>query len=166
MDSKGRVSIPARFRAVLEDQDPEWSEGKPARMHIVYGNHLNGYVECYSAAAMSEKIEMILRLPQADKKTKIMRRWFMTQSLDFSIDDTGRIVLPAKVRDKINVAAGETAMFAGIGKTFQIWNPEAYNEMIAEEEAEFFDDEDEVDFDPDAIFDTLREAPSAPLGEG
>ena len=33
VDAKGRVSIPANYRPVLRDGDPNWSEGKAARIH-------------------------------------------------------------------------------------------------------------------------------------
>ncbi|PJE28495.1 cell division protein MraZ [Pseudooceanicola marinus] len=154
VDSKGRVSIPAKFRAVLESQDSEYAPGKTARMYAVFGGHLDNHVECYSAETMSETVEMILRLPQSKPRTKLMRRWYISQSTEFAIDDTGRIVLPAKLREKIGVGAGETVLFAGVGKTFQIWRPEAYDAMVEEQEA-LLDDEDE-DFDPEALLDDLR----------
>lgn len=162
VDSKGRVSIPAKFRTVLESQDPEWTPGKTAKMYAVFGGHLDGYVECYSAETMSETVEMILRLPQAAPRTKMMRRWYISQSTDFAIDDTGRIVLPAKLREKIGVEQGGTVLFAGVGKTFQIWRPEAYEAMVAEQEEKLL--AEEGDFDPEALLDDLRAA--SPGGEG
>ena len=37
VDSKGRVSIPAPFRRVLEEGDPDWSNGVNPNFVIVYG---------------------------------------------------------------------------------------------------------------------------------
>lgn len=39
VDSKGRVSIPANFRRVLEDNDPRWTAGGNPELVIVYGDH-------------------------------------------------------------------------------------------------------------------------------
>ena len=41
-----------------------------------------------------------------------------------TVDETGRIVLPAKLRQKIGIE-GE-AYFIAMGDTFQIWKPETY----------------------------------------
>ncbi|WP_193083026.1 division/cell wall cluster transcriptional repressor MraZ [Pseudooceanicola spongiae] len=163
IDSKGRVSIPANFRRVLESQDPDWTEGKSVGMTIVYGSHLTNHIECYSVDTMSEVEELIDRMPSAGVRAKTMVRNFLTESLDFSIDDTGRIVLPAKLRTKLGVALGDAVMFAGCGKTFRIWNPTAYADVVAAETAAL--EEDEPAFDPDAILDELRGL-TAPLAGG
>ena len=40
VDGKGRMSIPADFRRVLESQDPDWTDGLTPRMYLLYGEHL------------------------------------------------------------------------------------------------------------------------------
>ncbi|WP_158585604.1 division/cell wall cluster transcriptional repressor MraZ [Pseudooceanicola sediminis] len=162
IDSKGRVSIPANFRRVLESQDPDWTEGKSVSMTIVYGSHLTDHIECYSVESMGEIQDLIDRMPSAGTRAKAMTRMFLTESLDFSIDDTGRIVLPAKLRSKIGVAMGDAVMFAGFGKTFQIWNPAAYARVVADQEAALAQEDDT--FDPAAIFDELRGHAAAATG--
>jgi MraZ protein len=61
------------------------------------------------------------------------------------VDEDGRIVLPQKLREKIDL--DETAFFIASGDRFQIWKPETY---AAEEEArtEAWLDEKGPDFDP------------------
>ena len=59
-------------------------------------------------------------------------------------DETGRLVLPAKLRDRIGLD-GE-AVFAGAGDTFQIWHPDAYDIETAESDAAL--EELPEDFDP------------------
>ena len=39
VDGKGRVSIPASFRRVLESGDPDWTDGLNPNLVIVYGDH-------------------------------------------------------------------------------------------------------------------------------
>ena len=65
--------------------------------------------------------------------------------------ETGRLVLPAKLRKKIDLDA--EAFFFATGDTFQIWKPETYE---AEEESWATDLPD--DFDPMAFLDGDREA--------
>ena len=37
VDQKGRVSVPAPFRRVLEEGDPDWTEGLNPNLVIIYG---------------------------------------------------------------------------------------------------------------------------------
>jgi MraZ protein len=55
---------------------------------------------------------------------KMLQRLFHGQSFPTNIDETGRLVLPAKLRQKIDLD-GE-AFFIAAGDTFQIWNPKTY----------------------------------------
>ena len=54
VDGKGRVSIPAHFRRVLEAGDPSWSEGKAPEFVIVYGDHRRNFLECFTIDAANE----------------------------------------------------------------------------------------------------------------
>ena len=80
----------------------------------------------------------------------MLQRLFHGQSFPTAVDETGRLVLPAKLRQKINLE--KEAFFIAAGDTFQIWNPETYD---AEEAAktEAWLDELPDDFDPLAFLD-------------
>ena len=54
-----------------------------------------------------------------------MERLYNGQSLSASVDETGRIVLPLKQRQKIDIE--DKAYFVAMGDTFQIWKPETYH---------------------------------------
>ena len=54
VDGKGRVSIPALFRRVLEDCDPEWKEGLNPNLVIVYGGESQKYLEIYTQESINE----------------------------------------------------------------------------------------------------------------
>ncbi len=125
VDGKGRISIPANFRRVLESGDPGWSEGKTPEFVIVYGDERRNYLECYTMEAIDEVDEKIAAMKRGSPKRKLLERLFSGQSLPTSVDDTGRIVIPAKLREKISLK-GEAFMIA-MGDTFQIWNPEEHD---------------------------------------
>lgn len=124
VDAKGRVSIPANYRAVLRDGDPMWSEGKLPEFIIVYGDDSRDFLECFTIDAANEVDEKIARLPRGSARRRAMERLFNGQSMSATVDDTGRIVLPAKLRQKIGIE-GE-AYFIAMGDTFQIWKPEGF----------------------------------------
>ncbi|SFP02560.1 division/cell wall cluster transcriptional repressor MraZ [Tranquillimonas alkanivorans] len=142
VDTKGRVSIPAGFRRVLESGDPSWVEGRNPELVIVYGDQRRHYLECFTVKAIQSVDKKIRKMPRASKKRRALQRLYNGQAVPTSVDETGRLVLPIKLREKIGLD-GE-AFFIGNGDTFEIWKPETYDE-----EAYAGLDEDD-DFDPDA----------------
>lgn len=125
VDGKGRVSIPAAYRAVLRDGDPNWSEGKLPEFIIVYGDERREFLECFTIDAANEVDERIARMPRGSRQRRALERLFNGQSLPLTVDDTGRIVLPQKLRDKLGISA--EAYFIAMGDTFQIWEPAAFD---------------------------------------
>jgi len=150
VDAKGRVSIPALYRRVIEASDPNWTDGLNPELIIVYGDHRRHFLECYTVEAMQEVDAKIAALPRGSRARKHLQRLFHGQSFPTSVDETGRLVLPAKLRRKIELQ-GE-AFFIAAGDTFQIWKPETYEaEELAKTEA-WLDDFPE-DFDPLILLD-------------
>ena len=64
VDTKGRVSIPASFRRVLESSDPNWQPGDNPELVIVYGDHRRKFLECYTMQAIDEVDAKIDALPR------------------------------------------------------------------------------------------------------
>lgn len=153
VDGKGRVSIPALFRRVLESGDPNWTEGLNPELVIVYGDHRRKFLECYTMEAIAEVDSKIAALPRGSVQRKMLERMFHGQSYPTSVDETGRIVLPAKLRAKIGIE--DEAFFIAAGDTFQIWKPETYEtEELSRTEAWL--DELPEDFDPLIYLDTAK----------
>jgi MraZ protein len=153
VDGKGRVSIPALFRRVLEAGDPNWTEGLNPELVIVYGDHRRKFLECYTMEAIADVDTKIEGLPRGSVPRKMLERMFHGQSYPTSVDETGRIVLPAKLRAKIDLE--DEAFFIAAGDTFQIWKPETYEtEELSRTEA-WLDGLPE-DFDPLIYLDNAK----------
>lgn len=153
VDAKGRVSVPALFRRVLEAEDPDWTEGLNPNIVIVYGDHRRRYLECYTMAAIAEVDKQIARLPRGSMERRMLERMFNGQSHPTSVDETGRLVLPLKLRQKVGLE-GE-AFFIATGDTFQIWKPETYDELELKKTEAWLDEFPE-DFDPLTLLDRAR----------
>lgn len=154
VDAKGRVSIPALFRRVLEAGDPDWTDGLRPRLVIVYGDHRKKYLECYTQEAHDKVASQIEDMPRGSMERRMLERLVLGQSHPTEVDSDGRLVLPQKLREKI--ALGGEAFFISSGDTFQIWKPETYeSEELARTEAwlEQFPD----DFDPLVLLDGKAE---------
>ena len=145
VDSKGRVSIPASFRRVLEAGDPNWQPGGCPDLVIVYGDHRRKFLECYTMEAIDEVDAKIDALPRGSMQRKMLQRMFHGQSFPTNVDETGRLVLPAKLRNKIELEA--EAFFIAAGDTFQIWKPETYETEELAQADEWLDEQGD-DFDP------------------
>ncbi|MCI2397983.1 division/cell wall cluster transcriptional repressor MraZ [Aliiroseovarius subalbicans] len=144
VDTKGRVSIPALFRRVLEAGDPDWTEGLTPNLVIVYGDHRRKYLECYTIEAIDEVDEQIAALPRGSLERRMLERMFNGQSFPTTVDETGRLVLPAKLRQKIDL--DNEAFFIATGDTFQVWKPETFEEVEQKKSEEWLDEMPE-DFD-------------------
>ncbi|WP_099827592.1 division/cell wall cluster transcriptional repressor MraZ [Oceaniglobus indicus] len=141
IDTKGRVSIPADFRRVIEEGDPKWEPGKNATMAIVYGDAKRNYLEVFPVADLLKVLKAVARMPRGSAKSQSLRELYAQKTLYATLDDTGRIVLSAKLREKLGLT--DMAKVVGSVDTFEIWNPASYDtEGVTNLKAE-------DDFDPD-----------------
>ncbi|MCI4663453.1 MAG: hypothetical protein MRY74_01910, partial [Neomegalonema sp.] len=119
IDKKGRVSVPAAFRAALE--------GETFR-GVALTPPLDG-APCIEGAGMS-RVEQIAQAIETMNPFAPERDMLATAVLaemqPASFDGEGRIVLP----EAMIAYAGLTdrALFAGLGSKFQIWQPEQFEE--------------------------------------
>lgn len=130
VDTKGRTSIPASFRRVIQTGDPDYTEGLRPQFVIVYGGADQPSLDCYTITEMEKLEERIERLPNSELKRQLVRR-FISLSVPGEIDPDGRLVLPMEQRRKIGLE--KEAKFVGALTTFQIWKPETYEATFADE---------------------------------
>ena len=121
VDAKGRVSVPAFLRSVIERRGD-------ART-ITLAKHqafpaLSAYDPAYAALKHS-KLERLLEKEetnpdaQLDYEQRNLMAFAATEEVPY--DSSGRIVFPPMMRQKGQI--DDLALFLGAGETFQIWNP-------------------------------------------
>lgn len=143
VDGKGRVSIPVKFRRVLQNSDKEYTPGGVPRLYIAYGDPRKPFLECLSGDAFDEIDAMIQAEQRGTPLRKALEYLYYSKCDETSVDDTGRLVLPPAARDKISL--GGEALFQGKGDQFHILNPDAaapdeIDKLLASlGEGEFFD---------------------------
>ncbi len=154
VDGKGRMSIPADFRRVLEAGDPEYPEKRPnARLVVLYGPHLKNCLHVYTIEDMAEIEAGIRALPRGSAERKQASRMILSKSWETEIDRDGRIVLPKDRREQIRLDG--MAKMVAMGDYFEIWNADTY----AKEEAAEIEDylaEMPGDFDPLTLVDSAK----------
>ncbi len=124
VDSKGRVSIPASFRRVLEEGDPDFAASNIAQVVLNYGVRPGECLEGYSITGMEEIDGRIRAVAPYSDERESLEFMFNTQSTYVQLDETGRIVLSARLREMFDL--GEEVIFAGMNDRFQIWQPKAF----------------------------------------
>jgi MraZ protein len=134
IDGKGRMSIPAKFRDVLQAGDPGWREGSGTALQLVYGDNLGRRLEARTLgnhAAIAERITAWEPVSDEEEAEKQAAEYFMlTQSQPVEVDRDGRIVMPARFRDRLGLREGEVAL-AGKGDRFEIWAADTYDAEVA-----------------------------------
>lgn len=155
VDAKGRVSIPAAFRRVIEASDPDWREGLKPQIVIVYGDKRQDWLEVYTMTAIAEIDARIEDMQRGSKERLWLESLMHGQSIETEIDADGRLVLPQKLREKIGLT--DEAFFISAGDYFKIWKPETY-QVKAERHTEELAGQYPEDFDPRSLL------PSRPRG--
>lgn len=148
MDGKGRVSIPASFRRVIETSDPAWSNGQRPTFNIAYGEEGRPYLEGYSVAGLEEMHDKIDRMTPGSAAREVMEDLYYSCVQEFTVDDDGRIVLSKELRDRVGLT-GE-AMFVAKGNRFEIWSPEVHAARRASKTRDFLAAQGS-DFNPHAL---------------
>lgn len=115
VDKKGRVSVPATFRAALEE---EKSGGV-----ILYPSFKHPCLEGCGDERIEQIAASIDALDQFSEEVENLNT-ILADSVRLTVDGDGRIMLPKDLAEFAGI--GDTAMFVGQGKSFQVWEPKAY----------------------------------------
>jgi MraZ protein len=122
LDAKGRVSIPAPFRAVLARDGFEGLYCYPAldRPALDAGGN----------ALLREIETLIARFsPYSEEREQFSMALFGTSEV-LKIDGEGRVVLTEPLKNHAGIK--DEVAFAGVGHKFQIWEPGRFRAELAE----------------------------------
>jgi MraZ protein len=122
IDAKGRVSIPASFRAVLERDG--FASG--ATTGIYCYPSLDAPALDAGGERLAATIDGLLRgLPDySDERDELSVALYGDVQV-LAIDGDGRIVLPESLRLHCGIA--QIVTFVGLGQKFQIWEPARFD---------------------------------------
>jgi MraZ protein len=117
LDKKGRVSVPATFRAALAGLSFPGVYAYPARVARA--------VECCGIDWMERLNERIGMLSPHDGEGRAFAASIFAQTHQLPFDPEGRISLPEQLAQ--HAAIDGQVAFVGIGQTFQVWQPQAFD---------------------------------------
>ena len=118
VDSKGRVSVPAEFRARLDEEE---SAGI-----ICYPSFTDQCLEGGGPSLFDNLQDMIEQMDPYDPIRDAFEVSIIADCQRFLFDTEGRITLPQKLVKHADI--DDCITFVGRGDKFQMWNPSCYED--------------------------------------
>jgi len=122
IDRKGRVSVPAPYRAALVGQLFQGIVAFPSFKHPA--------IQCAGMDWMTELTETVNKVDLFSDEHDDLTASVFADAKQLAFDGEGRIMLPENLAQ--HAAIGEAAAFVGRGHTFEIWQPDALEDYKAE----------------------------------
>ncbi len=133
MDSKGRVSLPAAFRAAIKEGGGDLDGSY--LFTLVYSDRGAGpCVEGYSQDGIDHIYEQFQDLDEFDPAREELEDMFGTQAREITAEGNGRFVMPEEAREQMECAEGEI-VFVGRVTRFQVWEKSTYEAQRAAKKA-------------------------------
>ena len=120
-DEKGRLAIPAKFRATLGER-------------AVITRGLDRCLFLFSGADWEELAKKLAALPMADVNARAFGRLMLAGAMEAPLDAQGRILLPDYLRTYASIT--KQATIAGLYSRIEIWNDEAWKKYKTETESQ------------------------------
>ena len=125
VDRKGRVSVPAPFRAALAGDSFQGIIACPSMTDTAIDGFGRGMLEELNRRRLDRTMadgDFEQALLGGDSVVDTI----MALAHELPFDGEGRIVLPAPLAEAARI--GDRATFVGRGSRFQIWSPEVFDE--------------------------------------
>lgn len=122
MDSKGRLSMPVKFREELG-------------MKFIVTRGLDSCLFGYSLTEWQKIESKIKSLPVTSKNARAFQRFFFSGATEVEIDKQGRINLPQSLIDHAYLE--KECVVNGVSNRIEIWNKEKWEIQLAESEESF-----------------------------
>ena len=119
LDKKGRVSVPASYRAHLSSLG--------YNSIICFPSFNNQSIEAWSQDRIEKISNTIDTLNPFDEKKDYFATSILSESINLQFDGEGRILITQKLLKHAKIK--NSMLFVGQGKTFQIWEPTIFEKF-------------------------------------
>ncbi|MBU0744138.1 MAG: division/cell wall cluster transcriptional repressor MraZ [Gammaproteobacteria bacterium] len=134
LDTKGRMIMPARYRAEIESE---------AKGQLVVT--IDAEERClllYPLPVWEEIEKKIENLPSFNQATRRIQRLLIGHATELEMDNNGRLLLPQLLREYADIS--KHVMLVGQGKKFEVWDKKIWGEGRAKWLANGLDGRDEL----------------------
>ncbi len=115
LDEKGRLTIPARFRELLD-----------GGAYITQG--LDQCLVVMTSTSFAQTMADLSAMNMADPNARLLRRVILSNAYPIDMDKAGRMLVPLLLREFAGLN-GE-AIVAGQGDYFEVWSTSAWNDQM------------------------------------
>ncbi|MBC9957264.1 division/cell wall cluster transcriptional repressor MraZ [Yimella sp. cx-51] len=129
LDDKGRMILPAKFREKLA-----------AGLVITRGQERCLYV--FAMADFEKFAAQMSATPVTNRAVRNFQRVLLSAASDEIPDKQGRITIPAILREYAGLTRDCTVI--GAGNRVELWDTQAWNDLLANTEDDFADQAEEV----------------------
>ncbi|MDX2051469.1 MAG: division/cell wall cluster transcriptional repressor MraZ [Polyangiaceae bacterium] len=129
IDSKGRVSLPARFREALVSPSDSRFVLTPALF--------DPCLHVYPMQAWEAFEQKISELPSMDVNVVRFRRMYVSAAVECEIDGSGRVLIPPQMREKAQLE--KDVVWAGMGQILELWGKSEWDKSLSMTPAEAAD---------------------------
>lgn len=119
IDDKGRIAIPAKFRALLKG-------------NVVITRGLDNSLFLYTLSEWKKLAEKLASLPLTSANSRAFARLMLAGAVDCELDKQGRIILPSYLKDFAKVQ--KKVIFAGLYNRVEVWSEELWQSYKASTE--------------------------------
>ena len=136
IDSKGRLSVPAKFREVLLGKGDD---------RIVVTNFVVETVRCLDVYPLDEWLrleEESKKKPKFERRMVLFQNYYLASACECAVDPQGRILIPPLLRQYANLKR-EVILVSALEK-FRVWDREAFKKVFTEAEEKLMQDPDSL----------------------
>jgi len=117
IDAKGRLAVPARFRAELSGE-------------VYVCRWLEGCLAIFPRAAWEQLSGEVGTLPRiGDQRARDLARSVFAYAYDSQLDSQGRLLIQASLREAVGL--GSEAVVIGLNDHVELWAPDRWAEYSA-----------------------------------
>lgn len=124
LDEKGRLTVPARYRAAFTDG-----------AMVVHGDNRCLYV--FTTDGFDSFAQDAINAPVSDANRIGRSRYMLANSDHQTLDSQGRIMLTGRMRAFAEL--GKDVVLTGQGRRMEIWNAERWSAYEAAQESDYVD---------------------------
>lgn len=118
LDAKGRLAVPTRFRARLQDC---------CASELVVTIDRDHCLLIYPLPEWQEIERKLMKLPSFNKAARNLQRLLVGHATEVEMDGQGRVLLPSALRDFARL--DKRVVLIGQGNKFELWDEERWNDQ-------------------------------------
>jgi len=122
--------LPPEYREEILHHSPEG--------RLMLTNNFDGAISGYPMPAWEELEQSFQAGNTLDPRMRDIERFFIAGAMEVTVDKQGRILVPPHLRT--HAALDRELVLAGVGRRFEIWNQERFEERRRQVEQRFDED--------------------------